>query len=121
MAIITSDEVLKHVEGLGLDVNVCNRVIIDIQRGRLVEIHAYMMGNDSVVDIIEAIAGADLKVVPRARSTPNPEWLYPRWPIRIKIFRHWSFGHRHWIEVGENTFQTVYHLGFWRIIMGPDR
>ena len=69
MGIRTSDEVLKHVKGLGLNPDLCQRVIIDIQRGRLVEVHAFLMGNDSVDDVIKAIATADLKVIPNGNDS----------------------------------------------------
>ena len=69
MAILVSDEVLKHVEGLGINPALCQRVIIDIQRGYLVSVHAYLLGNESVNDVIKAIATADLKVIPNGNDS----------------------------------------------------
>lgn len=57
------------------------------------------------------------------REGHRPEyWIYPMWPIRVKVFKSWSWWKRHWIEVRPpDTFTTVYHLGFIRIIMGPQK
>ena len=57
------------------------------------------------------------------REDDLPEyWIYPIWPIRIRIFRTWSWWRLHFIETCPPvTFQTVFHLGFVRIIIGPER
>ena len=48
-------------------------------------------------------------------------WIYPIWPIQI-IFKSWSWWKRHWVQTRPpDTFATVYHLGFVRVIVGMAR
>ena len=60
---IASERCLELVGELGIVPENCARVIIDIQAGHLVQIHAFLNGNTATEDIIKAIGEAEFHSV----------------------------------------------------------
>ena len=60
---VVSDRCLELVGELGIVPDNCDRVIIDIQAGSLVLVHAFLHGNTATEDIIKAIGEAEFHSV----------------------------------------------------------
>lgn len=71
MAAVTgrNDELVKAVAGLGVDVDKCQRVVIDIPAAGQVKIYVQYTADETVLSVVKSLETEDVKVVREPKKT----------------------------------------------------
>ncbi len=66
---------------LGIDRNYVRRVVIDIQAGEPVTVHVQMLGDESIIEVIETLSGLDITRV----IDGGPEQCLDQAPASVRL------------------------------------
>lgn len=60
---ITSDypALVAALKGFGIDLDVCRRIVIDIKGGQAPVVYAEMYGDETVINVVEALASVEIE------------------------------------------------------------